>query len=599
MSKNHFHSDNAAIRLKAGDQPPFSSKPGHNDGNRIDHRRYRRIRWFFLRVLLQLFWWDVIFTAAILRWMRPSPLERWQRLAGEYRELASNMGGILIKLGQFLSTRVHILPAVVTGELAGLQDDVKPDSVEAIVGVIEAEFGRPVTTLFHRFHAEPLGSASLAQAHAAELPSGDTVVMKVLRPDIDRIVATDLSAARLICNWLKFFRRIRERVDLDRLIEEFSTTTLKELDLVLEGENIRRFERDFKNNPHVYVPAVYDQFCTTRILTLENVGYFKISDNERVEAAGISRAKVAELLYDIYMHQIFVSNFVHVDPHPGNLFVRPLPTDQEIEEGTTEFGPGQSVPYQEARPFQLVLIDFGMTAEITERLKAAMRMGAIGLGTQDARKIIQAYVLAGALQPGADLRRLEEANQEWLQKVWGLRLGKLQETARRELRYFMREYRDLILETPFQVQADMLFIGRAVGILAGLTSTIDPEFDPWSKTLVYARRFAQEELTEDWQGFWQELFMLSKNVWRIPSHLEQVLTRTKQGALTVQVSLSPQMRKAVRRIDLSVRRFAWMVIAAGLLVSGVNLHIAGKDWPLGIPMIALSLVAFLWGMRRG
>ena len=509
------------------------------------------------------------------------------------------MGGILIKLGQFLSTRVDILPAEVTNELAGLQDAVPPDSVEDIIGIIEAEFGKPVQTIFHRFHAEALGSASLAQAHAAELPSGESVVIKVLRPKIYQIVETDLNAALLVCQWLKLFKRIRERVNLDQLIEEFSSTTWKELDLLQEMDNIRRFAEDFKNNPHIYIPDIYDQFCTTRVLTLENVGYFKITDIEGIKSSGISRSDVAELLYDIYMHQIFVSNFVHVDPHPGNLFVRPLPTSEEITGGVIEFVPGQPVPHQEERPFQLVLIDFGMTAEITERLKAAMRLGAIGLGTQDARKIIQAYVMAGALQPGADLRRLEEANQEWLQKVWGLRLGKLQETARRELRYFMREYRDLILETPFQVQADMLFISRAVGILAGLTSTIDPEFDPWSKTLVYARRFAQEELTEDWQGFWQELFMLGKNVWRIPSHLEQVLTRTKQGALTVQVSLSPQMRKAVRRIDLSVRRFAWMVIAAGLLVSGVNLHIAGESWPLGVITIILSVVAFLWGMRRG
>ena len=123
-------------------------------------------------------------------------------------------------------------------------------------------------------------------------------------------------------------------------------------------------------------------------------------------------------------------------------------------------------------------------------------------------------------------------------------------------------YRDLIRETPFQFQADMLFISRAIGILAGLATAIDPEFDPWSKALFYAKRFAREELTEDWQGFWEEIFMLGKHVWRIPSHLEQVLTRTKQGALTVQVTLSPEMRRAIHRIDLSVKRFAWMVITA-------------------------------------
>jgi predicted unusual protein kinase regulating ubiquinone biosynthesis (AarF/ABC1/UbiB family) len=196
------------------------------------------------------------------------------------------------------------------------------------------------------------------------------------------------------------------------------------------------------------------------------------------------------------------------------------------------------------------------------------------------------------------MRRLEEAHQEWLQKIWGLRLGKLQETALRELRYFMREYRDLIMETPFQVEADMLFIGRATGILAGLTTTIDPEFDPWTKTFIYAKRFAKEELTADWQGIWEELAMLGRQAWKIPAHLEQVLARTKQGALAVQVSLSQQTRKAIRRIDSSVRRFAWMVITAALLISGVNLHIAGKDRPFGVIMIALSILTFLWAMRR-
>jgi len=565
----------------------------------VDRKRYRRIRWYFLRVLLQTIGWDVIFNTAVLRWLRPSPVARWQRLAREYTELASEMGGILIKLGQFLSTRVDIFPAQVTSELAALQDDVPPDPVEGIISVIEEDFSQPVASLFRHFDAEPLGSASLAQAHAAVMPTGEPVVVKVLRPNIYQIVETDLNATRLVCQWLKLLRRIRERVDLDRLLEEFSETTWKELDMILEMENIRRFANDFKDNSNIYVPAIHDRYCTRRVLTLENVSYLKINDVDGITACGISCGRVADLLYDVYMHQIFVTNFVHVDPHPGNLFVRPLPVLEELTRGVTEFVPGQPVPHQPERPFQLVFIDFGMTAEVSERLKAAMRMGAMGLGTQDARRIIQAYVMAGALRPGADLRRLEEANQEWLQKVWGLRLGKLQEAARRELRYFMREYRDLILETPFQIQADMLFIGRAVGILAGLTSIIDPQFDPWTKTLVYARRFAQEELTEDWQGFWQELFMLGKNVWRIPSHLEQVLTRTKQGALTVQVSLSPQMRKAVRRIDLSVRRFAWMVIAASLLISGVNLHIAGRDWPFGISLIVLSVVAFLWGLRKG
>lgn len=583
------------------DDPPRSLLPSGLKRVRkrpMIRRRFRRVRWFFFQLLVQSVWWDVVFSLPVLRWVRPSRQNRWQRQAARYKDLAGELGGILIKLGQFLSTRVDLFPAEVTRELAGLQDSVEPDPPEAIIQVIEDAFEQPIGSVFSQFSADPVGSASLAQAHPAVLPSGEHVVVKVLRPQIYRIVETDLSVIDRVCRWLKLFKQVRLRMDLDQLLSEFSTTTWNELDLLLEKENIRRFAADFDANPQVCVPRVYDAFCTTRVLTLENVAFIKIADVEKMAAAGISSAQVADRLYDIYMHQIFVTNFVHVDPHPGNLFVRPLPLPEEIEIGVAEFPPGAVVPYAENRPFQIVFIDFGMTAEVSERLKAAMRMGAIGLGTQDSRKIVEAYIMAGSLRPGADLRQLEEAHQEWLQKIWGLRLGKLHETAYRELRYFLREYRDLIVETPFQVQADMLFIGRAVGVLAGLTIMIDPQFDPWAKTLTYAKRFAKEELTEDWQGFWEELLVLGKNVWRIPTHLEQVLTRAKQGAFVVQVSLSPQTRRAITRIDQSVRRFAWMVITAALLISGVNLHIAGKDRPFGIAFVVLSVLSFVWGMRR-
>jgi predicted unusual protein kinase regulating ubiquinone biosynthesis (AarF/ABC1/UbiB family) len=589
------HQQPSSHRTISTGAPPAAVK----GEKRVDWQRYRILRRFFYGLLGQVLWWDVFFNLPVMRWFRPDPLPRWQEVARRYAQLATRMGGILIKLGQFLSTRVDIFPPEVTSELSGLQDKVPPDSVDAITRVIEEDFKRPLSELFPYFAAAPVGAASLAQAHLATLPTGESVAVKVLRPKIHLYVQTDLDALKLVCRLLKRFKGIRERVDLDHLFKEFTNTTLSELDMIQEKTNILRFKKDFEDYPDVVVPRIYEDFCTAKVLTLENVAYIRITDTVTAKECGIDCAQVADRLYDIYMHQIFITSFMHVDPHPGNLFIKPLPHPREIEAGIETFAPGDSVPFVEERPFKLVFIDFGMTAVVSGRLKAAMRAGAMGLGTQDAQKIIQAYVMSGALRPGADLRRLEQAHQEWLQKVWGLRLGMLHETARREVAYFLREYRDLIRETPFQFQADMLFIARAVSILAGLATAIDPHFDPWTKALYYAKRFVREELTEDWQGFWEELFMLGKQAWRIPSHLDQVLTRTKQGALTVQVSLSPEMRRAVRRIDLSVKRFAWMVITAGLLVAAVNLHIAGKDAPYGITLLILSVAAFLWGMRKG
>ena len=561
----------------------------------IDRRRYRQVRRFILGIAVQTLLWDGLFALPLLRWIRPDPVRRWQAAAARYRELATRMGGILIKLGQFLSTRVDLFPVEVTAELANLQDEVPAAPCSDIITVIEADFGRPLQEIFTEIDETPVGSASLAQAHRASLPDGDQVVVKVLRPDIHVIVETDLEAIGLLCRWLKIMKHVRERMDLDRLLEEFAATTRDELDMRLEAANLDRFAADFQDDPNVLVPRVYKEFSSQCTLTLENVGYLKIGDVEMIRDCGISPGLVADRLYDVYMHQIFKSNFIHADPHPGNIFVKPLPTPDEERRGQREFLPGDPVPHVDTRPFQLVFIDFGMMAAVSDRLRTAMRMAIIGIGTQDAFKVVQAFVMSGMLRRGADLRHLERAHQEWLQKIWGLRMGKMSETAIREVRTFMREYRDLILETPFQIQAEMLFIGRAIGILAGLTTRIDPEFDPWTKAFFYAKEFAKEEMTEEWQGVWEEALMLGKNLSRIPAHMEQVLTRAKQGALAVQVSLSPETRKSIRRIDRSVKQFAWMVITAALLISGV---IVGRDDLFGASMIGLSVLSFLWGMRR-
>jgi predicted unusual protein kinase regulating ubiquinone biosynthesis (AarF/ABC1/UbiB family) len=566
--------------------------------NQIDHGRYRKLRWFFVKVFWQVVLWDIIFNYPILRLFRPNPMPRWQAVARRYKDMAMELGGVLIKLGQFLSIRVDILPPEVTAELADLQDEVAPEDYQAIVQQIEADFHHPIGVIFKKFIPDPLGAASLAQAHLAILHDDEEVVVKVLRPGIGRLVETDLAVMNTVKKWLNLFKTIRSRVDLDRLIQEFTSTARNELNLIQERSNIEKFSEHFKTDPSVYIPRVYGDFCTDHALTMENVFYIKITDIQRIEACGINCAEVADKLYSIYMKQIFVTNFIHADPHPGNLFVKPLPTEKEIKSGISEFTPQTCVPEKSARSFQIVFIDFGMTAVVPERLKNAMRMLAIGVGTQDTRKVVQAYVMAGVLQPGADLRQLEIIHENWFQRMWGIQMGRLQEVAFKEARHFMKEYRGLLLEMPFQFQADLLFIGRAIGILAGISTKLNPEFDPWKKTIPYAKRFAIEELKADWQGWPDEIMMLGQHMLKIPSNLGQVLTKAKQGALSIQVSLSPETRRAIRRIDISVKRFSWTVLTTGLMVCGVNLLIAGKGRLFGLTFILLAVISFLWGMRK-
>ena len=571
---------------------PESKSP---DPSHIDFRRYRKVRRFFARAFLQVIWWDIILNRPLLRRFRTPPLSRWQKIARRYRMLAVDMGGVLIKLGQFLSIRVDVLPAAVTGELAGLQDEVPAAPLAGIAAQIEQDFGRPLSSIFTWFSPEPLGAASLAQVHMARLPSGQEVVVKVLRPGIDVLVETDLAVIKLAIRWLKFYKRVSQRVDLDWLAEEFTTVTRNELDFKAEGEHAEHFARDFADDPQVYIPRVYWDYSAARTLTLENVGYIKISDREAITAAGISRAQVAQKFYGIYMQQIFVTNFVHADPHPGNIFVRPLPHPEEAE--VTRFAPGQPVPHRPDRPFQIVFVDFGMVAVIPERLRTALREYAVGVGTRDAHKMVQAYVKAGVLLPGADLKRLEEAHDAMFERFWGMRMDQMQSVAMNEAQYFMREYRDVIYEAPFQFQVDMLFVLRAVGILSGMATNLNPEFDPWAETIPFAERLAAEELQRSWRGWLKEGANLFQLLLRLPGQSERILTLAERGNLTIQASLAPDTRKTAQRLEQAVIRLGWMILATGLLISGVMLRSDGDtagQWLLG-----LALLAFLWGLWRG
>ncbi len=559
----------------------------------IDFRRYRKVRRFVARVFLQVVWWDVVLNVPGLRRFRRPPLVRYQGIARRYRTLAAEMGGVLIKLGQFLSTRVDILPPEITSELSGLQDEVPPERFADIVRQIEADFGRPLAAVFAWLGPEPVGAASLAQVHPARLPTGEEVVVKVLRPGIDVLVETDLAAVRLAARLLRFSKTIRRRVDLGRLGAEITNTTLAELDLVAEGHNAERFAENFAGDPRVYLPKVFWAWSAGRTLTLENVGWIKIADLAALDRAGIRRPEVARVLYRIYLQQIFEHSFVHADPHPGNLFVRPLPV-----EGEAPYAPGAPAPPAptgEERPFQIVFVDFGMVAVIPERLRGALREYAIALGTRDAERIVRSYVAAGVLLPGADLRRLEEIHEELFQRFWGVRIGDLRATAFSEAEYFFRQYRDVLYELPFQLQVDLLFASRAVGLLAGLSTQLDPEFDPWAETLPFAQRLAAQELRRDWREILGEGLAQFQILLGLPRRVDSVLARAERGTLTIQSALAPEERKMIRRLERSIHRLSWTILAAGLVIAGVMLRANAPGAPWGWVLIGAGGLAFLWG----
>jgi predicted unusual protein kinase regulating ubiquinone biosynthesis (AarF/ABC1/UbiB family) len=382
--------------------------------------RYIRILTFFAGVIARFILWELVIRNFGLRgYVRSTRKERFRREAVRFRALAIRMGGVMIKVGQFLSSRLDVLPQEVTDELANLQDEVPAEDFEEIRALAESELKAPLSELFASFDPDPLAAASLGQVHRAKLKPALSeiegfqekadfrdVVVKVQRPDIASIVDVDLSALRRVGSWLMRYRPIRKHADVPALLDEFSATLYEEIDYFKEADNAETFYQKFEGNPDVHVPHVIRSLSTLRVLTLEDVYAIKITDYEAITAAGIERGEVAERLLETYLKQIFEDGFVHADPHPGNLFVTPL--------ASNEGGPVE---------WQLTFVDFGMVARVPDSIKSSLREVVIAVGTRDSSRLVKAYQMLDMLLPGADLKLIEQAEAQVFDRFWGMSMA--------------------------------------------------------------------------------------------------------------------------------------------------------------------------------
>jgi len=537
----------------------------------IDRRRFRRLRRFFAGAFLHVFWCDVVLRLPILRLLRTDPIRRWSRIAARFRALAVELGGVMIKLGQYLSVRIDLLPPEVIRELAGLQDEVPAADFDAVARQVEEDFGRPLGEVFAHVEPEPVGAASLAQVHRARLPDGRSVVVKVLRPGIEVLVETDLAALGRAVRWLRWWRFVRTRVDLDWVLEELATTTRRELDMVSEGRYAERFAENFAGDPDVHLPEIHWEYSAPRTLTEEDVAFLKVTDRSAMEAAGIDPGEVARKLFGIYMRQIFVHNLVHADPHPGNLFVRPLP-----EEGR----------------FQVVFVDFGMVAEIPPRVRRALRHFLIGMGSRDAGMVVDALRDAGYLLPGADLAQLEEVLEAAFERFWGVELGRLNRLAMSEAVPLLREFGELLLETPVQIQADLMYAGRAVELLSALATDLDDTLNPWAEAVPFAEALAAEATERGFREQAVRFLDALRRLAELPWRASRVLDLAQRGRLTVRAALAPDARRELRRLGRAVDHLAVSVLAAALVVAGALVYRPEAPWPT-VALAATGIALFL------
>ncbi|HSK87459.1 MAG TPA: AarF/UbiB family protein [Anaerolineales bacterium] len=545
--------------------------------------RYRFIMAFFARATASFIFWEILLPRLGLRgWVRRTRSQRFKQIAVDFRAMAIRMGGVMIKVGQFLSARLDVLPVEITEELSGLQDEVPAEDFAAIRALAEAELGAPLEEKFERFEPQPLAAASLGQVHvarlraeAAEAQDFQDVVVKIQRPFIDQLIRVDFSALQRVAGWLMHYKPISKRVDVRALITELETTVHQEIDYLSEGRNAETFGKNFAGRKSIHVPRVVWSRTTQRVLTLENVLAIKITDYDALTAAVIDRGEVAKVLFDTYLKQIFEDGFFHADPHPGNLFVTPRPAAGETEAG-----------------WQLTFVDFGMVGSVPQGLRAGLRDMLVGVGTRNAAKVIQSYQMLGILLPGADLKLLEQAATQLFDRFWGMSMGELRNVDHREMGQFALQFRELMYEMPFQLPHNLLLLGRTVAILSGMCTGLDPNFNLWEGLAPYAQKLVRDAGVSNWDFWLDQIGEVVKQLIALPAQTGRVLTRLERGELSVN---TPQVNRQIYHLESAVNRLAGSVVFAAFLFGGVFLY-RGEDLLLAYIFWGLSGLALLWMM---
>jgi predicted unusual protein kinase regulating ubiquinone biosynthesis (AarF/ABC1/UbiB family) len=456
-----------------------------------------------------------------------------RQMLREFRETAVAHGGLLIKLGQFLSARADLLPQEALAELATLQDEVPAEPFDVIRAAIERELGAPADTIFDSIDPAPAGSASFGQVHRARLRDGRIVAVKVQRPGIEETVRTDLRTLRFVFNLLRRLSPAADYLlDLRGLYREFSRVVYEELDYEREGHNAEHFAEIVRDEKDVAVPGVLWQQTTHRILTLEWVRGYKITQMEALAATGVDREALVHRIASLYFKQILEVGFFHADPHPGNIFVQPG-----------------------ADGVRLAFVDFGMMGTITPRMKAGLRTCFSGVVQQDAATVVRGLDELGFLGEHAQRDVIERTVSLLLARYGSLPFSQIRNLDPAEV---LAEIGSALYDQPVRLPSQFAFLGRAASMLAGLCAIISPEFNLVAAAAPFARQFMRrgavtgalsllgvESVDELGRVLLREGLTIARSLSALPTKLEHVLEHAERGELRLVIE-SPNFAPALR-----------------------------------------------------
>jgi ubiquinone biosynthesis protein len=518
---------------------------------------------------------DIIRSAHLFRPMRflflLSPFTWLGRKSSEsrgvrIREALEELGPIYVKFGQSVSTRQDLLPPDIGTELAKLQDQVPPFPAEAALAAITAAYGQPATEIFAEFDPVALAAASIAQVHVARLHTGEQVIVKILRPNVQKEIERDLGTLFFVARLAQRYWSDAQRLRPIEIVEEYQKTVLNELDLMREAANAAQLRRNFRGSSQIYVPNIYWDFCRTKVMVMERIEGIPISDSESLRRAGTNLAKLAANGVEIFFTQVFRDNFFHADMHPGNIFV-------QVDDPENP---------------RYAAVDFGIVGTLGERDRRYLAENFMAFFDRDYHRVAQLHVNSGWVPAATRVDELESAVRTVCEPIFNKPLKDI--SFGQVLLQLFKVARRFNME----VQPQLVLLQKTLVQIEGLGRELYPELDLWQTGQPVLRKWMTQQTgpRATAERIRRDLPEIRYTLERLPAVARRLIDRVVEAEQQVPVV---DRRTLYRR---ERRQFLVIVGAAGLVAAALLIGLVARPVWIGWAVAAISLVAFYLGRPK-
>ncbi len=489
----------------------------------------------------------------------PNRLLKWtdvgsgKSLGARLREAFEELGPTFVKLGQVLSMRPDLVPEGVIEELTKLQDEVQPIDYETIRSIVESELNCKLQDVFLEFKREPLAAASIGQVHYARTKNNDEVVVKVQRPNIQKTIETDVQLLSFIAEMLeKYYPELRV-LNPKVFVEEFLKSLQFELDYKIEANNSQKIAKNLAFIEEIYIPKVYRELSTHKVLVLEKINGIRLNDKEAVLKSGLDLQKVAEVGARGFLYSVLKYGFFHGDLHGGNLFL--LPGNR------------------------LGIIDFGIVGKLSEKSRDQLALMVWSLIQEDYETLCYTYAELGSADTSIEFDSFQREVRNVISPYLGLSLEEVN-TGR-----VLIEATKVAAKYQIRVPGDWMLVFRAIVTTEGMGRLLDPKFDmiALGETLIkdiVSVQTSTQRLTKELLKVSREVFSLLEV---LPRTMRWGLRKLAHNDYAIEIK-SPSHDKLAKQVDLASKRISRSILAMGCLLAGAVIIHSGTGHTFNLPL---------------